>query len=173
MAKTVLGIFQNEHDATNTITMLKDHGYRTEDISVVMRDTNVGDNLPGDTGADVITATASGAGTGAVAGGLAGLVASYMIPGLGAFFIGGPIAAALGLTGAAAATASGAATGGVVGGLMGALSGWGLSEAETKSFQKEIEKGSILVAVPIDQNDDQNVQRVMSQCNAKEVRAFG
>jgi len=86
-------------------------------------------------------------GTGAILGGLAGLaVANGILPGLGTLFVAGPLATALGFTGAAATTAAGALTGAAAGGLVGALAGLGVSDDEAKVYEKRIKSGAVLVA---------------------------
>ncbi len=91
---------------------------------------------------------ASGAATGGVVGALAGLaVTTGVLPGLGALFIGGPIAAALGLGAAAAVVASGAATGAAAGTLAGALAGYELSEPDAHIYEEQVALGNIFVSV--------------------------
>jgi hypothetical protein len=121
MAKKVLGIFNDRDYAEAAINDLEDVGYDAEEISIVLKNKEDKEKLEENTGADVAQGAVSGATAGLALGGLAGLVAAMVIPGLGTLFIGGPIVAALGLTGAAATTVSGAATGAVAGGLVGAF----------------------------------------------------
>jgi len=169
MTKTVLGIFADQEDAIQAIDELKELGYNPKDLSIIMKDKVAGEQIANDTGADVATGAVSGATTGAIVGGLAGLVAAVAIPGLGAFFIGGPIAAALGLTGAAAATTSGAVTGAVAGGLLGALTGLGLSEDDAKTYETHINEGGILVAVPAHHGDEAQVEEMLTDAGANDV----
>lgn len=170
MAKTVLGIFDERNEAEDAINSLKEYGFNPKDISIIMKDTSEGKEMAGDTGADVAGGAASGATTGAIIGGIAGLAASFMIPGLGAFFIGGPIASALGLTGAAATTASGAVTGALAGGLLGALMSLGLPEEDAKRYEERIKAGAILLAVPARAADVRNVEDILEDCNASDMR---
>ena len=101
MAKTVLGVFANRDDAEDAINRLEADGYNPKDISIVMKDHKTAEYIRDNTGADVAT--------GGVLGALAGLlVATGIVPGIGAILIGGPVAVALGLTGTAATTLSGA-----------------------------------------------------------------
>jgi hypothetical protein len=172
MAKTVLGVFTDRDDAEQAIMHLKDDGYNPKDISIVMRDQAVRDEIVDDTGAGVAEGTVSGATTGAVLGGIAGLVASFMIPGIGAFFIGGPLAAALGLTGAAASTVSGAATGALAGGLLGALMGIGLSEDEARVYETRVNEGAILVAVPARNGEEDTVEDILGDYNADNIKSI-
>lgn len=171
MAKTVIGIFSNTNSAETAIDNLENVGYNPKDISIVVRDVKDKTALK-DTGADIAAGTTSGAATGAIIGGLAGLLSTAIIPGLGAFFIGGPIATALGLTGTAAATTSGALTGAAAGGLLGALTAWGLSESEAKSYQEFVNKGGILVAVPARDDEDDDVVDILKDEGADHIKSF-
>lgn len=172
--KTVLGIFEYNEDATAAIDHLKDEGYSPEDISIMVRDKDTREDIANDTGVNApVQGAVSGAATGAILGGLAGLAAAVFIPGLGAFFIGGPLAAALGLGGAAATTVSGAATGAVAGGLIGALTSLGLSEQEARIYEDRVSGGAILVAVPARRGEEWDVEEILSDNNATDVKTVG
>ena len=169
--KTVIGVFEDRVDAEDAITALKDEGYDAKDISIVMRDRNEAQTVVHETGAnDVAGGTVSGAATGAIIGGLAGLLAAVAIPGLGAFFIGGPIAAALGLGGAAATTVSGATTGAVAGGLIGALTSLGLTHEEAQVYEDRVNNGAILVAVPARRDEEADVEDILTEYEASDIR---
>jgi uncharacterized membrane protein len=169
MAKTVLGIFSDSENAEEAINSLKDAGYNPKDISIVMKDKREGQEIAENTGTNMVEGAMSGATTGAILGGLAGLLASFVIPGLGALFIGGPLAAALGLTGAAATTASGAATGALAGGLLGALTNLGLSEDEAKKYEERVRSGGILLAVPARSGEEAEVETMLSDNGADDI----
>ena len=171
MSKTILGIFSDRLMAEKAINMLKDANYDPKDLSIIMKDKAEGEKLAEDTGTDVVGGAVTGATTGAVLGGLAGILASFVIPGLGAFFIGGPVATALGLTGAAATTATGATTGAIAGGLLGALTGFGLSEDEALIYEERIKTGGILVAVPARSGEERQVEQILTECNADEIKS--
>lgn len=171
MAKTILGIYDNRVHAEDAITDLERNGYNPKDISIVMRDQAGARETASKTGAGVLEGTAAGTATGAVLGGLAGLVAAIAVPGLGALFIGGPLAASLGLTGAAATTASGAATGALAGGLLGALTGLGLSSDDAAEYEAKIRDGGILVAVPARTGEDGDVRDILSRHGAGDIRS--
>ena len=170
MAKTIIGIFHDRSDAEEAIDELKDRDYNPKDFSIVMKDTEEAEKIQQNTGTDVVGGATAGATSGAVIGGIAGLVAAVALPGLGAFFIGGPIAAALGLTGAAASTVSGAATGAVAGGLLGALTGFGISEEDARTYEEHINRGGILVAVPARSGEEADVRMVFDDYNADQVK---
>ncbi len=167
----VLGVFLNREDAEGAINRLDEEGYKPEDISIVMRDQGEGEMIADSTGAKMAEGAVSGATTGGVLGALAGLlVGTGVIPGLGALLIGGPIAAALGLTGAAATTISGAVTGALAGGLIGVLTNLGLSEEDAKVYEDRIREGGILVAVPARDAHEQEVSRILEDYGADQVK---
>ena len=143
--KTVVGIFKDTSSAEKALTDLQEAGISDADISYAYSTENKvvveeGGNKAGE-------GAAEGAGTGAIIGGLAGLaVANGILPGLGTLFVAGPLAAALGLTGAAATTAAGALSGAAAGGLVGALVGLGMTNTEASIYEKRIKSGEVLVA---------------------------
>ena len=169
----VLGVFSNEANAESAITKLETRGYNPKDMSILMKDTAGAKRISDDTGANMAEGALKGASTGAVVGGVAGFLAGTVLPGLGGFLIGGPIGAAIGLTGAAATTVSGAATGAVAGGLIGALMGtFGLSEEEAKDYETRINEGGILVAVPAKEGDESEVRAIITNFDADGVRVI-
>ena len=175
MQKTVLGVFSDRADAEEAIDRLKEADYNPKDVSIVMKDTQAGQELADTTGSNVATGAASGATTGAVLGGLAGLligIGAIAIPGIGAILIGGPLAAALGLTGAAATTVSGAATGALAGGLLGALMGLGVPEEDARIYEERINEGGILVAVPARPGEEGEVRMLLEESGADTIRSL-
>lgn len=171
MAKVVLGIFSDQENAETAINELEEKGYNPKDMSIIMKDRQVAAEVSDNTGAGIVEGAAEGATTGAILGGLAGLIAATVIPGLGAFFIGGPIAAALGLGGAAASTASGAVTGAAAGGLLGALTGsFDMSDDDAKVYETRINEGGILVAVPSHDEEGAEVRAILDANGADNVR---
>jgi hypothetical protein len=171
----VLGVFSNHTFAEDGIRELESAGYDTKDISIVMKDTVEAAKLREKTGADSAAGgIASGATTGGVVGALAGLligIGAITIPGIGAILIGGPLAVALGLSGAAVTTFSGAVTGALAGGLVGGLVKLGLPEQEAQLYQKEIETGAILVAVPAKKTGDA-ARKIMEDAGATQVKSL-
>lgn len=167
MSYVVLGVFSDSENAEDAIYKLENRGYNPKDMSILMKDTGAAKDISKNTGASVADGAVSGAGTGAVVGGLTGFLAGTVLPGLGGFLIGGPIGAALRLTGAAATTVSGAVTGAVAGGLIGALTGtFGLTDDEARVYENQISEGGILVAVPAKSGDEQEVKAIMRNFDA-------
>jgi hypothetical protein len=140
---TVAGLFERYEDANQALHELNAMGYDAGDISVIAPKNAIPERLAEDPGykRTVIGDTAA---TGAVFGGLAGLlvgVGVLFLPGLGPILSAGAIATVLG------STAAGAGIGAAAGGLRGALSQMGVPDAEATVYEEEVGKGGILVTV--------------------------
>ncbi len=170
MHNVTIGVFQNSTDAENAISGLEKVGVDLTNVSYVYADSK-GTPVVADTdGNAAAKGAASGIGTGAVIGALAGLVvANGILPGLGTLFVAGPLAAALGFTGAAATTAAGALTGAAAGGLIGALSGLGVSASDAKVYEDRVRKGGILVTAV---SSNPVVKNVFDENGAEEIREY-
>lgn len=173
--KTIVGVFNNQADTERAIGALREHGIADDDISYVSTsgadNTVVVNNGGGTDAAEVAAGAGSGAVTGGIIGAIAGLVvANGILPGLGTLFVAGPLATALGLTGAAATTAAGALTGAAAGGLVGALVGLGATDEEAQIYEERVKSGGRMVAATIDNADESEVRQVFEKNNADEVR---
>jgi len=167
---TTVGVFSDTDHAEMAINDLKAAGVRGTDISYVYSAEGKTVIEEGD-GSSVGGSAAAGAGTGAIIGGIAGLVvANGILPGLGTLFVAGPIATALGLTGAAATTAAGALTGAAAGGLIGALTGLGVSEEEAKVYEEKVKLGSVLIAAK--SGDPDKAREIFQNHGADEIRQY-
>ncbi len=166
---TTVGIFPNKAKAESVIENLKEEGVMDTEISCVYTNED-GMIKDSQTNEKVGVGAAAGATTGAVIGTIAGLVvANGLLPGLGTLFVAGPLAAALGLTGATATAVAGAATGAAAGGLIGGLSQLGVDEEDAKLYERHVEEGGVLV---ICRADDENVIDIFHKHNASEVRQY-
>lgn len=171
----MIGVFSDRTEAEDAIDELKNADYDAKDISVVTRDRDDAQVIHDNTGSTMGGDIATGATTGAVIGGLAGLligIGAIAIPGIGGLLIAGPLAAALGLTGAAATTISGAATGAVAGGLVGALVGIGVPQEDATYYEGRVREGGILVAVPTRERNEDDVRDILEDNGADRVRTF-
>ncbi len=163
------GVFTNRSRAEIAINELRSAGVADADISCVYTDKD-GDVKDSQTDEKIGSGAVAGATTGAVIGTVAGLVvANGILPGLGTLFVAGPLAAALGFTGAAATTVAGAATGVAAGGLIGGLSQLGVSKEDALLYEKHIGKGEALV---ICRSNDAEVIEVFKRLGAVEVRQY-
>lgn len=166
---TISGVFSSKQKAELAINDLKSRGVADQDISCVYTDRD-GDMKDSQTGEKVGSGATAGATTGAVIGTIAGLVvANGILPGLGTLFVAGPLAAALGLTGAVATTVAGAATGAAAGGLIGALGQLGVSKEDAELYEKHIQKGEALV---VSRSEVADAMEVFKKHNAVEIRQY-
>ena len=147
------------------------HGYKAEDISVLMSDESrkryFGDAKPGHE-FEPATKAAEGAGVGggigmgigAALGALLAVGTTIAIPGLGVV-VAGPIAAVL----------AGAGAGGATGGLLGALVGAGIPEDRAKEYERGISSGGIVIGTrPRDDSHAADLQRDYESWGATNVR---
>lgn len=174
--QTMVGVFDNRTDAENAINELRRMNIADTDISYV-RASSEGEvtatDAAGDAAANTTAGAVSGATTGGILGTVAGLaVANGILPGLGTLFVAGPVATALGLTGAAATTAAGAMTGAAAGGIVGALGGLGISADEAKDYEHRIKEGGTLVTAKVDDLDEDEVKDVFDKYDADDVRVY-
>ena len=148
--RLVTGLYESpEHAGRAYQDLTSRHGYRSEDVSVLMSDDtrarHFGDAAPGQEfassteggtkaaeGAGIGGAT--GIGVGAAVGALVAAATSIAIPGLG-LVVAGPIAGAI----------AGAGAGGAAGTIMGALIGAGIPEDRAKVYESGIRGGGIVL----------------------------
>jgi hypothetical protein len=162
---SVFGIYLGQTDAENAIEALKLAGFRGTDISVLFSD-NIGTkDLALEKNTKAPEGTVTGAGSGAVIGGVLGLLAgagALMIPGLGPIVAAGPLVGLL----------SGMGAGGTIGGITGALVGLGQPEYEAKRYEGRIRKGGILMSVHCDDTDwVKSAKVILEQTGAQDVAA--
>ena len=160
-----LGLFARYEDAARAIDDLLVAGFNFADISVASKENKEIRTLA-EKGSDAPQERAGqGAGTGAVAGGLIGLVAgasAIAIPGLGPLLVAGPMAA-----GAAAGAGIGALTGGVI----GYLSGLGLSREQAERYEKGMRAGDLLLSVSSPPEESDTAEQILKACGGREVRS--
>ncbi len=166
---TTIGVFKTHMEAESTLHELRDFGIDESDLSYLYIN-NEGNIKDGEEGSKMGDGTISGATTGAIIGGIAGLViANGILPGLGTLIVAGPLAAALGFTGIAATAVAGAATGAVAGGLIGALSHMGISEDDVHIYEDYVRRGDILV---IARATEKSTKDIFMKNGASSVRNY-
>ncbi len=162
---TTLGIFASTHDAVRAVEALNSTGIPKQSLSIIVRDDEKAKDLTAETGVKTAKGAAAGAGIGAIAGGLAGLAlatSAVVLPGIGAVLIAGPLAATLGIGGAAA----GAAAGGVV----GTMVGLGASNEEAAKYEEAVRKGDVLLGVATNDDNSAGVERTLEAHSARSVK---
>src|SRR5947199_9975055 len=166
-------LFDNYSDAARAVSELERAGIPTDDVSIVAnnsegwyreggpdvrRDPDGGRIIDRDhDGVDDRTEGATaGAGIGATAAGVAGLLAGLgllAIPGLG------PVVAA----GWLASTALGVAVGGSVGGIIGALTQAGVSEDEAHVYAEGVRRGGTLVTARVPDGERTRFEAILDR----------
>jgi len=139
----IFGLYEMLEDA---ISELKNAGFRSEDMSVLLPENLGSRELATVRTTKAPEGVAAGAGSGAFLGGVLGwLIGAGMlaIPGLGPLLAAGPLVATL----------AGIGAGGTVGGFTGALIGLGLPEYEAKRYEGRIRRGGILLSVHCDDSE--------------------
>jgi hypothetical protein len=159
----VFGMFKDRMRVEQAVTVLRQAGFRVEDISVLMAENAGTKEFALKKGTKAPEGAAAGAGAGAAIGGTLGLLAGLgmlAIPGLGPIIAAGPIMGAL----------AGLGVGGAVGGLAGALVGMGIPEYEAKRYEGLIKKGGILMSVHCDDRDWMHrCKDLMEQIGAEDI----
>jgi hypothetical protein len=151
-------MFQTRDEAESAIHRLKLSGVSLDAISIAMKDTAEAHDVAETTGANDLSGegAAAGAVSGAAVGTLVGLAlvgSTLVLPGVGTFLVGGPLAAAL------AGAGIGAASGGLLGGLIGA----GIPEHEAKGYAAGLEEGQIVVAASLPDDQADSVARIFDE----------
>jgi|SwirhisoilCB2_FD_contig_101_620176_length_865_multi_2_in_0_out_0_1 Heat induced stress protein YflT domain/Alternative complex III, ActD subunit len=163
----VFGIFPSEHDAADAVERLRQAGFRSTDVSILVADNAGSKDLAHEKHTKAPEGAAAGAGTGAVLGGALGWLAglgSLAIPGLGPFIAAGPILSLL----------SGVGVGGTVGGFTGALIGAGFPEYEAKRYEGRIRDGGVLLSVHCDANDwTKTAKEILERSGARDISSTG
>jgi hypothetical protein len=150
--KVVIGIVDSEGEAENLLQRLRQDGFSSSEISAIFPDKRGTRDFAHEHHTKAPEGAVAGAAGGGLLGGTLGLLAgigALAIPGLGPFIAAGPLMAAL----------SGAAAGAAVGGIAGALVGLGIPEIEAKMYEGKLRSGNILLAVHVDDSDEEKRAR--------------
>jgi hypothetical protein len=142
----ITALFHSRQDADRAYEALRERGYTTDDISVMMAE-DTREHYYGDEHTEIVEGSkaAEGAGIGGAVGGtiggvlgaIAAAAAPVVFPGIG-IVLSGPLAAAL----------AGAGAGGLGGSVLGGLIGAGIPEERIKHYERGIkEEEGILLAV--------------------------
>jgi len=136
---TVTGLFKDRAAAQGAFMKLEAAGILEDQISLVMTDDARSNHFRLKESSKVDEGTATGAGIGGLVGVILGTVlaaGTIAIPGMN-----------LVVTGALVSSLAGLGAGAVVGGLVGGLVGAGIPEHEAQLYEKELQKGNVLIAV--------------------------
>lgn len=162
--QSVIGVYPTMSQAEEAVRKVDQGGFPIKQVSIVGQDLQSENQVQGYiTAGDVAK---RGAGIGAWAGGLFGLLvgaAFIWVPGFGPLIVAGPLAAALlgGIEGAVAG-----ATGG---GLLGALIGWGVSKEHILKYQEALKGGKYLIIAHGSAEEVARARNILQDTGASEV----
>jgi hypothetical protein len=167
MAHAIFCLAHDEDHASRMVEELKNAGFPSADISVLMPDKSSTRSFA----REKQTKSPEGAVTGAVAGGALGGIFGWLtgigalaIPGIGPVVAAGPIMSAL----------SGFVMGGVTGGLVGALAGMGIPEREAKHFETRLREGKVLVSVGSDNPEEaRRARNILERAGGEDISTSG
>ena len=138
-------VFRDRADATEVFEWLREEGFATNEISVLMSDRTrklfdeheEGRIASGTHAAEgMATGGAIGTAVGATIGAIVAIGTSIAIPGLG-LVVAGPIVAAL----------AGGGAGAVAGGALGGLVGLGIPESNVHAYEQALREGGVVIGV--------------------------
>ncbi len=162
MSKAIVGIFERPHEARVAIDKLCAGGVADSRVSVLATEQTAKQALGIEKNTKGAEGTAIGGGIGAATGAILGgltAVGTLATGGVG-LLVAGPLVAAL----------AGAGAGAVTGGVLGGLIGLGFSEHEVKLFEDALEEGSVVIAVDMeDADDDDEIEDIFKDSNAKDI----
>lgn len=163
--KTIVGLYDNMTDAQQVVQALTAANFERDRISLVLQDragdysSQLGrDATPTETGNDI----GAGVATGAVVGGLGGLLiglSALAIPGIGPVVAAGPLVAGL----------VGASVGAAVGGLVGALASVGVPEEQAHYYVEGVRRGGALVTVEAADDEADEVADIMNRYHPVDI----
>jgi len=137
--RAVVAVFDDRVAAEYAVDALEQAGFTHDHVGFVIRGSDVaaGGMLSSADGAKDLRGAAAGIITGGIVGGILATAAAVLVPPIGVAIVGGILASALG----------GTVAGMAVGGILGALRGLGVSEAESRFYEKQFHEGKAIVAV--------------------------
>ena len=163
----VIGLVATQAQAETIVESLKASGFSNDDISALLPDKRGTKDFAHEKNTKAPEGAVAGASAGGTIGGVLGLLAgigALAIPGLGPFIAAGPIMAAM----------SGVAAGAAMGGLAGGLIGMGVPEIEAKKYQGKVKNGNILLAVHVDDGDEQKrAKNILEKGGATDIATTG
>jgi uncharacterized membrane protein len=163
MQSAVVGVFHDARSAEAALREMLEADFSVGDISVIGRDEITrGKFVDAERREPGGSTAAVGMATGAVAGGLGGLLVGLgllTIPGIGPVLAAGPLASAI----------AGAGLGAVGGALVGALVDLGVPEDEAPELAEAVRRGAILLAVRASDDMIDRAVGIMERSGAMDV----
>ncbi len=163
----VFGIYNNVDLAERAADQLAVSGFSTQDISVLMADTESTRQFAHEKNTKAPEGATAGVTTGGVVGGTLGVLAgigALAIPGVGPLIAAGPIMAGL----------AGLGIGGTVGGLIGGLVGMGIPEYEAKRYEGRVKDGGVLLSAHCNTSEEiSRAKEILKATGAEDISSAG
>lgn len=167
MKKAIVCTIDTRREAEEITRQLTSAGFGTNDISVLMSDSDSTKGFAHEYHTKAPEGAIGGAAAGGVVGGTLGLLlglGALAIPGIGVFIAAGPILAAL----------AGAAAGATAGGVTGALVGLGVPEIEAKVYESRLGDGHLLMAVHTNNAEErEQAEKLLGRLGAHHISVTG
>lgn len=164
MSNIITATFKDRYTAESALAELESAGIAESQISLIVSDSTRGRHFSIVEKTKIGEGTATGATIGGLVGAMWAALASasvLVIPGLNLVVTGTLVAALAGL-------GAGAATGGFVGALVGA----GIPEHEARLYEKEVARGSVLIAVEArDADEKKMIKNILKNTEAANIAA--
>lgn len=157
MEKTVVAYYNSRGDAEQSVRSLREKGFGDNEISILARDDNQGNNREEMSYED--QNLTDGTVTGGALGGLAGLAmgaGALLIPGFGPIIAAGPLAGVL----------TGALTGGVAGGLID----YGIPEESSRRYEQHLEEGKVLAVIKTEEDKAVEAMKIMDHTGGRDIQ---
>lgn len=133
MARPIVGVFADHMAAERAIADLRDAGFDTNRMGLLMKNREEAKQVSNDTGVHTVEGAVTGGVIGGAIGALLAATGTFIIPGIGPFISGGILATAI--------------AGGAVGVIAGGLVGLGIPHEEAQYYENRVRTGSVLVTV--------------------------
>jgi uncharacterized membrane protein len=153
MANLITGLFDSQTAAENAVTQLKQIGYESSEINILMKDRSTAEVVAHETGSRTMSDVGTGGVVGGIVGGVLGLIlaaGTIGIPGVG-LIAAGPLAAMW----------AGAGIGGLAGSVIGWLASLGVPENVVTYYERGLNEGGIVVVVSAHPGDEARVQQIL------------
>lgn len=161
--KTIVGLYDQLSQARDAMAELTQAGVQRDSINLVAHASAEeygryfdGEGKYQDAPSGAVSSIATGAGAGAILGGIGGLVVGLSlipIPGIGPIIAAGPLASAM----------AGAGIGAVVGGLIGGLTSIGVDEEHAGYYAEGVRRGGSLLVVKTDSHMQSRVTQILKR----------
>lgn len=154
MARPVVGVFADRMSAEQAITDLKQAGFDTSQMGLLMQNREEAKQAASDAGIKTTGGAVTGGVLGSALGAILAATGTFVIPGIGPFISAGILATAI--------------TGGALGAIAGGLIGLGIPREEADYYETQVREGRVLVTVD-PQGHDMEAREIMLRNGAEDT----